>query len=358
MAPSILKKSPAKMRRQQISERVSKNRLANMLLLLGAILLSFLTAEFAFRIYLFGTNAFSVTKMNSVHKIGVSGMIRPSIYPELIYELKPHLDTYFHLVPFRTNASGMRDKEYPLAKPRDTYRVALVGDSFVLPSGVAIEEAFHTRIEDRLNREQSHRHYEFINFGVAGYSLRQYRAVIEHRVRKYTPNLIILGFCPSNDHLILPERRYTDPFVAKATTYPFFHSFIWLKLREIPSNLKRLLKRTKTSRGRPTQSRNIYTEAQQNYMQNLFTQIQQMSVRDGVPVVVLNISQVYNRRKSRALETIVSAAGLHFKDLTVAFRGAAIRDYRIYKIDAHPNNRAHRIFADETYAYLRAKRLI
>ena len=67
-----------------------------------------LAIEQTYRCYVFGAAAFSYERMNSLHDLWQSGMIRASGNRELVYELKPGVDGYFKLAPVRTNAAGLR----------------------------------------------------------------------------------------------------------------------------------------------------------------------------------------------------------------------------------------------------------
>lgn len=47
----------------------------------------------------------------------------------------------------------MRDKEYTIEKPANTLRIALLGTSFEMGSGVENDMMFEKLLEDRLNSE-------------------------------------------------------------------------------------------------------------------------------------------------------------------------------------------------------------
>lgn len=124
--------------------------------------------EVGVRFLLFGSQAFSFERVNSEHGIGISGLIHNFRHREIIYELKPNSNTYFKLERFTTNSQGLRDREYPLTKPPGTFRVVVLGDSVTMPTGIALEDAWHSRLERRLSRESRELEYEFLNFGVGG----------------------------------------------------------------------------------------------------------------------------------------------------------------------------------------------
>jgi len=76
-----------------------------------------LILEQTIRFYLFGNDSFSYYKMKSVGSMGYTGYLKKSDMPEVVYEFKPGLDSYFKLAGFKTNSQGLRDKEYSLETP-------------------------------------------------------------------------------------------------------------------------------------------------------------------------------------------------------------------------------------------------
>ena len=56
----------------------------NIFTLLVSLILSVFFLELAYRFYMFGWDSLSIEKMNSVHNIGKSGLIKTSQYSEII----------------------------------------------------------------------------------------------------------------------------------------------------------------------------------------------------------------------------------------------------------------------------------
>jgi hypothetical protein len=94
---------------------------------------------------------------------------------------------------FSTNSHGMRDREYSLEKPPDTYRIALLGASHDAGSGVNDGEAYESVLEDLLNanRRNSSQRFEVLNFSVDGYSPVQKLTASEMRVPAFQPDVIL-----------------------------------------------------------------------------------------------------------------------------------------------------------------------
>ncbi len=101
----------------------------------------------------------------------------------------------------RINSAGMRDIERAKAKPANTYRIALLGDSFVEAFQVPLEETFGHLLEERLGgcSRTGGRRVEVLNFGVSSYGTAQELIALRSRVWDYDPDMILLAFTPSND---------------------------------------------------------------------------------------------------------------------------------------------------------------
>ena len=56
--------------------------------------------------------------------------------------------------------------------------------------------------------------WEFINFGVSGYYLSQYVAVVRHKVLEWDPDLVLIGFYAGNDARIPPEDKFSITYHA------------------------------------------------------------------------------------------------------------------------------------------------
>lgn len=125
------------------------------------------------------------------------------------------------------NSRGMRYREVSYIPRPDTVRIAVMGDSFVWGIGVADEARFTERSEQLTNGK-----YEFLNFGVSGYSPVQYLLQLDE-VLRFHPRMVVLTFCLGNDFIDnVLWRRYgyykpyvTDPYAEKLKMegYPLPH---------------------------------------------------------------------------------------------------------------------------------------
>lgn len=308
-------------------------------------MIGFILAEQSYRYYLFGSASFSIKKMRSIHPLGEVGELftRASKYPEIVYELKPNIDTWFKLAGFQTNSRGLRDKEYTLSKSDDTFRAVVVGDSYTMPAGVEIDDSFHSLLEEKFNQERTDLNYEFINFGVGGYSLRQYWGVIRFKAHEYDPDLIVVGFCQRNDHKVSPNKIYGEQYKVKPRSISFFHSFIAKRLKQGFSQ--------NPAKKRMATIPSTFSEDQSRYMSDIFSEMSTYGSQKSIPIVIVLLDYLYNEKYANELQKLVEDNGLYFVNASLPFRGKNVDQYMIYPTDGHPNDSANRIFAEQLHNY-------
>jgi hypothetical protein len=101
----------------------------------------------------------------------------------------------------RINSDGLRDREHTKAKPADTVRIALLGDSFAEAMHVPMEQTFWSLLERKLQEcnVSPGKRVEIINFGVSGYGTAQELMTLRQKVWDYSPDIVILAFTTFND---------------------------------------------------------------------------------------------------------------------------------------------------------------
>jgi hypothetical protein len=166
---------------------------ARLFLLLGALAFAALVAEVGLRL------------------IGFSHF-NPSIADaEVGYSLRPNAEGWWRkegLTYVRINSQGLRDREHTFAKPADTVRIAVVGDSFAEAFQVPLEDAFWSVMEQRLKEcataggtktSPGAAKVEVLNFGVSGFSTARELITLRRRVWQYSPDIVVLLFTTAND---------------------------------------------------------------------------------------------------------------------------------------------------------------
>lgn len=101
-------------------------------------------------------------------------------------------------VPVEINAAGRRDLDRAVDKAAGTFRVLLLGDSFVEALQVPLAETFARGLERRLGAVAG-RPVEVVSMGVSGYgTASEYLWYREHG-RAFRPDVVLLSFYPGND---------------------------------------------------------------------------------------------------------------------------------------------------------------
>src|SRR5216683_5658007 len=101
----------------------------------------------------------------------------------------------------RINSEGLRDREHSKAKPANTIRIAVLGDSFTEAMHVPMEQTFWWLLQQKLQDCDAFpgKKIEVINFGVSGYGTAQELLTLRQKVWDYSPDVVILPFTTFND---------------------------------------------------------------------------------------------------------------------------------------------------------------
>jgi hypothetical protein len=156
--------------------------------------------------------------------IGYSSPVFYSVDSSRGYALTPKMQGWYRkegTTYITINSDGLRDIEHATAKPADTFRIAIIGDSYSEALQVNIDETFWKILEQKLNGCANTagafrgKKIEVINFGVSGYGTAQEFLTLRERAWKYSPDLVLLAVTTNND--------ITDNYRAfKRTEIPYF----------------------------------------------------------------------------------------------------------------------------------------
>ena len=97
-------------------------------------------------------------------------------------------------IDYTINSLGLRDKEYTVEKPPKTFRILMLGDSFIEGDGIYSNETCSKRLEAMLDTVRSDIRWEVINAGVGSYSPLLEYLYLKYHGLQLQPDLVILGF--------------------------------------------------------------------------------------------------------------------------------------------------------------------
>jgi hypothetical protein len=186
------------------SDGVMRRALANLGLMVVGVVVALLVAEVALRVLRITYPLFMQADYYTgwSHLPGATGWWNPQSY-------------------VRINSQGLRDWEHSEKKPPNTFRVAIVGDSYAEALQVPPEQAFWSVMPKQMASCQAihGRKVEVINFGVGNYGTAQELITLRRRVWEYSPDLVLLEFYPGNDVSDNSDKLSSDAELPK----PFFH---------------------------------------------------------------------------------------------------------------------------------------
>jgi hypothetical protein len=93
---------------------------------------------------------------------------------------------------FETNSIGLRDKEYLPQKPVNTFRMAMLGGSYEMGTGVSNDEVFESIAEKLLNEDPTIKHKtEILNYACGGFYLIQHVELCHTKVFDMQPDAVV-----------------------------------------------------------------------------------------------------------------------------------------------------------------------
>ncbi len=264
-------------------------------------------------------------------------------------DLNPNASIIFHGARFSVNSWGMRDQHYELTPAPGTYRIALLGPSFVMGSGVADNETFEALIEKQANLQNDYskyQKYEVLNFGVAGHSILQELLILEERALAFSPDAV---FLVSHQH----EEEIAVRNLASLRQWG----------AELPYDyLDELMERAGIT---PDMTEVEAERRLKPYARELviwsYDRIVAASQEAGaVPVWIFLPTLEISTTESYAeeLKTLANEAGFVTINLVDLYQGQDLEALIVAAWDRHPNARAHQLIAERLYNALQEQNAV
>lgn len=164
---------------------------ARLLLVLLAVLLPLVALEVAFRVagpfipgnYDTGSYLTRHPRYGHYHPASYSGWIKRDEY----------------VVQVRTNAERQRGPSVPFERTPGTFRILVLGDSFVEAAQVAEHERFIARLQELLNASGGPIRYELVDGGCGGWGAVQQLLYLQEEGPRFAADLVLLAFFTGND---------------------------------------------------------------------------------------------------------------------------------------------------------------
>ncbi len=261
-------------------------------------------------------------------------------------ELTPSTQIMFHGARFTTNRWGMRDRDYELQAPPNTFRMALLGPSFVMGSGVNDEEVFEWLVEDRLNQEYAgskYDGYQILNFGVAGHSALQELALLEQTVLSFQPDAVLLVSHQLEEENLIRNLSFSLES-GMAIPYPY--------LEEIAAQAGIT---GDTPRSEMERRLKPFGPELVAWTYERIAQISRDHEILPVWIYMQTLEKAEDPEIQAELRRIAEEQGYIILDLSTVFAGHDPKTIEVAEWDRHPNTRGHQLLAQALYEALRSQ---
>ena len=132
------------------------------------------------------------------HKTSLVDIIRPSPYPDVIYQWIPSISVNYIDCRVTINEYGFRGPVVPREKPDGVFRIVGLGDSVMFGNGVHDGEEFLQVMARKLNEAGLTSRVEVVNMAVSGYNTAMEVAFFERVGLAWSPDLVLIDFVPND----------------------------------------------------------------------------------------------------------------------------------------------------------------
>ena len=298
------------------------------------------------------------------------------------YKMKPNQNTFTANAKVTTNRFGFRDIEWVVPKPKDTFRVMVLGDSFTFGQNVEEKYTFVKRLNGLFS--STNKHIQFMNFGVSGWSLQNHLDYLKTECLNFEPDLVIYSFfdndmqCYRSSHdnsITFDENGRIDvrPYWLKWLPYRYIFilkrsalfTFLRLKLNFLVSKIdKNDLNRCY----RELLLVNYYNLPEMKWFKDFLTQLRELKeifqTRKTELVMVEIPSYAYFQIAGRdvqyleLIESYCNKRNIYFLPLSKLFKKSKIEKYYMGPWDYHLSPFGHLRVAQACSEFLFKKNLL
>lgn len=257
----------------------------------------------------------------------------------LVRELIPNKVTPLDGWTITTNRWGMRDKDYEMKKPEGVFRIAILGASYEMGSGVAQDSIFETLAEKMLVDSIAEKQIEILNFSVGGYHLPQQVWVAQNKVPQFQPDLVLCFVHPSD---ATRNSNYMSKLIKNGTDLMYPELYAIKKSSGAEQNM-----------GESELKNRLYPYSERLARWSLETisiACDSMNADFGVVYIPAlkqtNDAEFYRNIFQPAGPINPKLENTMFLDLSEIFKGHE-EEYKLASDPTHPNGKAHHLIATE-----------
>lgn len=259
-------------------------------------------------------------------------------------DLLPNQNVPFKRSVFTTNSLALRDREYSLEKPANTFRIALLGGSVEMGAGVRTEETFENLLEDYLNQQnliEGYDRVEILNFAISGNHLFQNVFMCERRVVEFQPDAILYTAHSNEQHRVM-QSLHLAYSGGRDLVFPYLSEVIQ------EAGLSRVVPEIEFFEALGNQQEAITLYGYERILQ-VCRELNAKPLWMYLPL--LDDNEVPGERE--LLEAGARELGYHTLSLERWFDGEIASTLQVAPWDTHPNPRGHLLIAQKMLEQLR-----
>lgn len=293
-----------------------------------------------------------------LYRNSINGQIR------FVYQDNPR--DYFgpnNEVIHRTNSKGFRGPEFPPTKPKNSFRMVFLGDSFTFGEGVWLADTFAERTKKLIQEQKGDTVVvEAMNLGVGGYNTEQSLQILEREGVLLLPDAVVLGFVLNDPEPPL----FLKPRFATRITRRRRRMEGWFSASMPPPSVRfrisKLIWSFSAQRTRTKKTmehyRSLYRDTYPGWQrcQRAVRRIKAKCDERKIPFCVVLFPVLY-QLNNYPFEDIHAKIGQfvgkeNLVDLLPAIKGRQANELWVHATDQHPNEVVHRIAAERIASHL------
>jgi len=241
---------------------------------------------------------------------------------------------------FSTNDYGLRGPSISLVKPPRVYRIAVLGGSYEMGSGVSDNETFlrvfEKRINERIQKSDSalYDSVEVLVFAAGGYHLPQYLWLTEHEVFRFQPDLVLV-FGHSGEY-----NRFNSVFSGLIKNGVELGYSYLVDIKKQSGATQKMDRTEIKSRLHP------YDESALIWC---YSSLHRVCSEKRVPAYWIYLPSLGSERNPdefNTLNTKLSSIGFLTFDLSNIYTGADQNSLKLSEEDNHPNAKGHELISN------------
>jgi len=259
------------------------------------------------------------------------------------------------------NSMGYHDYEYSTEKPKGTFRIYVLGDSYTYGQGIKMTETYPKFLEKFLNEKYPSKHFEVINSSFLGLDTKRELERLKDKGLKLSPDMVILGYClndPSGDSGATQWREEEKKEKIKALfnnktllRVSHFYWFLKVKAEAIYFNA-RIFTRTFLK---------LYDKDSKEWkdFEKSFNNICKLTKENDIPLLVIIFPYFYQLNENypffkahSMVKDLCVENNVRVLDLLGFYKGMPDKSLWVkttIPANTHPNAKAHRIAAAEIF---------